>query len=85
MEDFALFLEGAVKGWITIERISVDGTFSDVATLFSETSSAPEGVLVVPVNPDLEIIGFRIYMGTQLIIENQAGGVKVNITGIEVI
>lgn len=85
MEDFALFLEGAVKGWITIEWISVDGTFSDVATLFSETSSAPEGVLVVPVNPDLEIIGFRIYMGTQLIIENQAGGVKVNITGIEVI
>ncbi len=85
VEDFALFLEGAVKGWITIERISVDGTFSDVATLFSETSSAPEGVLVVPVNPDLEIIGFRIYMGTQLIIENQAGGVKVNITGIEVI
>ena len=85
VEDVALFLEGAVKGWIAIERISVDGTFSGVAVLFSETSSAPEGVLVVPVNPDLEIIGFRIYMGTKLIIENQAGGVKVNITGIEVI
>lgn len=85
VENFSLFGEGGFEGWITIEWISVDGAFSEVATLFSETSSAPEGTLIVPVNPDLEIIGFRIHIGTNIIIEGKIGGVKVNITGIEVI
>ena len=85
VENFSLFGEGGFEGWITIEWISVDGAFSTVATLFSETSSAPEGTLIVPVNPDLEIIGFRIHIGTNIIIEGKIGGVKVNITGIEVI
>ena len=85
VEDYALSFEGAVRGWITIEWISADDVISEVTTLSSEMTSAPEGILVVPVNPELEVIGFRIVMGTQLMIENQYGGVKVNITGIEVI
>lgn len=85
VEDTALFVEGAVKGWITIDGIAVDGTRTEVKTIDSSDSAAQDGILIVPVNPDLEVIGFMITMGTQQVIAGEMGGVKVNITGIEVI